>query len=125
MKLEFLSEGSPDCPLIRLYSFTRPEAQRLKEIASQLSTGELREIALHGEPGVEPVSDCHLLLRLGKRDQGIIQLAPLRFECALSDEGWLNVSFLLEPFCGTDRTGFQWLVDESPISLLISDKGTW
>jgi hypothetical protein len=76
MKIEFLSGGSPDCPLIRLYSFTRPEALRLKQITGQLSTGELREIALHGEPGLP-----------WKRDQGIIQLAPLRFECTRSDEG--------------------------------------
>jgi hypothetical protein len=125
MKLEFLSEGSPDCPLIRLYSFTRPEAVRLKQIAVQLSTGELREIALQGEPGIDPVCGCQLLLRRGKRDQGIIQLAPLRFECALSDKGWLDVSFLLEPFCETDTTGFQWLIDNGTISLLISVKGTW
>jgi len=125
MKLEFLSEGSSDCRLIRLYSFTRPEALRLKQIAGQLSTGELREIALDGEPGIDRVCGCHLLLRLGKRDQGIVQLAPLRFECALTDEGWLDVSFRLEPFCETDKTGFQWLVDKGAISLLISVKGTW
>lgn len=125
MKLEFLSEGSPDCPLIRLYSFTRSEVLHLKYIADQLSTGKLQEIALHNEPGIESVDDCRVSLRLDKCDTGITQAAPRRFVCTLSDEGWLDVSTFLKPFCETDTTGFQWLVDEGPISLLISVKGTW
>ena len=125
MKLEFLSEGSPDCPLIRLYSFNRPEVLRLREIADQLSHGKLHQIALHEERSVEPVRGCQLYLRLGSRDDGIVQNAPQSFQCIMSEEGWLDVSFLLEPFCETDTSGFQWLVDKGPISLLISANGTW
>ena len=125
MKLEYLSEGSPDSPLIRLYSFTLREVLRLKERVDNLSTGELSEIALHKEPGVEPIDGCEFQLKLGDRDRGIVQITPVHFECALSNEGWIDVSCLLEPFCEPDATGFQWLVDKGPISLLISVKGTW
>jgi len=125
MKLEYLSEGSPDCPLIRLYSFTLPDVSRLKRYTAELSTGESLEILLHKEPGIEPINGCELQLKLGNRDRGIVQTTPLQFECVLSNEGWIDVSCLLEPFCEPDATGFQWLVDKGPISLLISVKGTW
>ena len=125
MKLEYLSEGSPDCPLIRLYSFKLPEVFRLKQCVDELSTGKSRETALHKEPGIEPIVGCEVYLKLGKRDQGIVQIAPMHFECVLSNEGWIDVSCLLEPFCQADTDGFQWLVDKGPISLLISIKGTW
>jgi len=88
MKLEFLPEGCPDCPLLRLYSFTRPEVLRLKEIADQLSTGKLEEIALHEELDVEPVTGCQLYLRLGTRDDGIVQNAPQSCQCIISEKGW-------------------------------------
>lgn len=32
MKLEYLHNGSADCPLIRLYEFTTGEVMKLKEI---------------------------------------------------------------------------------------------
>lgn len=125
MKLEYLFEASPDCPLLRLYSFALLEVLLLRQRADELSSGKLRKLALHKEPGIEPISDVELLLRLGERDQGIVQIAPLHFECVLSSTGWTDVSYLLGPFCENDQTGFQWLVDEGPISLLISFKGTW
>ena len=125
MKLESLAEGSPDCPLIRLYSFSRLEVLRLKNVTDRLATGKLQEIALHEEPGFEPIDGCMLFFKSGKGDQGIVEDSHQAFDCVLSDGGWLDVSFLLEPFCETDTTGFEWLVDKGPISLLISVKGTW
>ena len=125
MKLEFLPDGSPDCPLIRLYSFSRAETLRLKQIADQLSSGTLRQVALHEEAGVEPINRIQLFLEVGNRDQGIVQNTPESFNCILSVRGWLEVSFLLQPFCQSETNGFQWLVDKGPISLLISKKGTW
>jgi len=125
MKLEFLAEGAPDCPLIRIYSFTRAEALRLKEIADQLADSRTLEVALHDESFVEPIDACCLTLRREKRDQGVFQFAPLRFNCVLSDKGWLNFSGLLQPFCETDANGFQWLSEQGPISFLMSVNGTW
>ena len=125
MKLEFLAEGSPDCPLIRLYSFTRAEVLRLREIVDQLVAERIQVIALHDELGIKAIGGCHLELRLGKRDEGVVQPAPLQLECILSDEGWLDVSELMQPFCETNANGFQWLVRKGPISLLLSVDGKW
>jgi len=74
MKLEFLGDGAPDCPLIRLYAFERSEATRFKDTCDALSTGRLQERALHSEPWVQPVANCELYLRIGERDQGILGL---------------------------------------------------
>jgi hypothetical protein len=46
MKLEYLSDGSPECPLIRLYKFNRSEAQQLRQLVKSLVTGDRKDIAL-------------------------------------------------------------------------------
>jgi hypothetical protein len=40
MKLEYLSDGSPECLLIRLYKFNRSEAQQLRQLVKSLVTGD-------------------------------------------------------------------------------------
>ena len=42
MKLEFLANGSPDCPLIRIYEFNSKEAYKLRRIALQLAKAGVR-----------------------------------------------------------------------------------
>ena len=42
MKLEYLAEGSRDCPLFRLYEFNQAEARTLRNLAKSLATGELK-----------------------------------------------------------------------------------
>ena len=125
MKLEFLPEGSPDCPLIRLYSFTQAEVLHLRQIVDALADGTVQSATLNDERGIESLDGCHLVLTSGDQDKGTNQMSPLQFECILSKKGWADVSFRLEPFCETDATGFQWLEEKGPISLLISVKGTW
>src|SRR5690348_12401182 len=111
MKLEYLSDGSPGCLLIHLYAFDRTQAVRLREIANTIASGSQPVISLHEEPGMEPIGDCQLDLCLGRQDSGIVQKAPLKFECVLTSDGWYDVAFLLTPFCETETSGFQWLND--------------
>lgn len=125
MKLEYLPEGSPECPLIRLYDFGQSEANQLRELVKSLATGDLENLALHNEPWIEPVGGCSLSLRRGNRNQGIRQSQTLRFECMLSSDGWSNVEGLLEPFCEHNATGFQWLTNGGRVALVISPDGQW
>jgi hypothetical protein len=126
MKIEFLAEGSKNCPLIRLYEFDQGAALRLKELVSALAARTATSTSLHKQPWIEAIDDCKLELRLAIRDQGVIQVGPLRFEFVLSSEGWTDVDFLLDPFCdGKPSSGFQWLSDRGKISLLISSNGKW
>ena len=64
MKLEFLPDGSLNCPLIRLYEFDRPQAGQLREIVNRFATGSNQTIALHEEKWVAPLGGCKLDLCL-------------------------------------------------------------
>jgi hypothetical protein len=46
MKLDFIPEGSSDCPLVRLYDFDRKEAADFKSLLEQLRDGR-KEIKVH------------------------------------------------------------------------------
>jgi hypothetical protein len=126
MKLEFLAEGSRDCPLIRLYAFDHTAVLKLNDLIGAFATGASTRVSLHKQPWIEPVGGCELELLLGKRDRGISQTGTLRFECTLSHEGWHDIGGLLEPFCESNRPDvYQWLNSRGKISLLISFRGTW
>ena len=125
MKLEYLPDGSPDCPLIRLYEFNQSEARQLRQLVKSLVTGDRQDVALENEVWVEPVGECCLSLRRGNRNQGVQQARAPKFECVLSPDGWSNVEGLLEPFCESNASGFQWLTHDGRIALLISQSGQW
>jgi hypothetical protein len=129
MKLEFLAEGSDDCPLIRLYDFDITDAKRLREAFRALSDGSLQSIALHEEWWMQPLEDCQLSLRLGQRDLGVVQRLPMRFECVLMREGWLELMEKAAPFCAPPENPsaemHQWLNSDGEVSLLLSASGKW
>jgi hypothetical protein len=126
MKLEFLAEGSPDCPLIRLYDFLAADAQRLKELFDCLATGSRTNISLHRQPGIEPVDGCQLNLRVDNRNAGIVQKGPFVFECNLTQARWSDIASLTESFCEVARPNtHQWLNEDGRVSLLLSPDGRW
>jgi hypothetical protein len=125
MRLEFLPEGSDDCPLIRLYDFDCTEVARLFADLSALASRERESIAVHDLPGVESISECRLFLRTGTRDRCVVQLpAPSSFECVLTPESWDNVAGLAEPFL-SGNDGCQWLVTSGDAKWLLSTDGHW
>ena len=123
--MEYLDAGSPDCPLIRLYEFSRAEARLLHDLVNRLATGSVETVQLHNESFIEAVGGCHLELGLGRRDLGIAPRDLGNFECVLTAEAWHDVAFLIRPFCESDVRGFQWLNETSEISLLLSHDGRW
>jgi hypothetical protein len=125
MKLEYLADGSQDCPLIRLYEFDQPEVMRLRKIAVALANRSAVSVALHDERGIESVSSCKLILRSGATDAGVAQTGPAAFECTLTPATWGLVKRLIDPFCESKIGGFQWLADQGEISLLLSRSGSW
>jgi len=125
MKLEFLAEGSPECPLIRLYAFSQSEATRLGELVRDLAIGDREYMPLHNEAWVESVGECALNLRRGDGNHGVRESHPGVFECLLNAEGWRSVDELVEPFRESDTSGFQWLIHDGKIALLISQSGQW
>ena len=125
MKLEYLPNGPNDSGLIRLYDYGSSEVRELRKLTSELATGARERIALNEEIWVAPVEGCRLILRRSERSSGIRHVGSLDFECELTVDGWNNVEGLLEPFCSSATTGFQWLTYQGKISLLISHNGRW
>ena len=125
MKLEYLPDGSADCPLIRLFDFDQSEVQRLRQLVKSLVAGDRQDVALQNEEWVKPVGECCLNLRRGNCNQGVRRAEALKFECVLSPDGWSNVEGLLEPFCESNTSGFQRLTHDGRIALIISQTGQW
>jgi len=127
MKLEYLPAGSPDCPLIRLYEFDVTGARRLREAFRSLADGSRQDIPLHEEWWVESIAGCHLDLRLGQRDLGVVERLPSKFECVLTAEVWLEMAGLTDPFCTADSRAdeYQWLNEDGEVSLLLTPTGRW
>jgi hypothetical protein len=127
MKLEYIADGSPYCPLIRLYEFTDIETSGLRTKIAELAQGSSISIALHDLNFVTPIGDCELILIVADDDQGILASdSDSLFMCMLSQETWEQIAGLIESFCKSGGlSGYQWLDETSDISLLLSPDGTW
>jgi hypothetical protein len=125
MKLEFLANGSPDCPLIRIYEFNSKEAYELRRIALQLARGKEAAVRLHEQPNVTVIGRFEVTLQKGKKDRGVSEISPLKFEWVLSQGGWLQVADLIQPFSRGGASGFQWLSGTGKVNILLSCDGKW
>ena len=126
MKLEFLANGSPDCPLVRLYDFTLPEVQHLCDLLVGLSNGSITEVSLDQTAGIQSVGGCHVRLRVGKADRGgMVVKDPADIDWQLTREGWHTVAGLAKPFSEKPSNGYQWLDETGPVLLLLSPDGLW
>ena len=125
MKLEFVREGSPDCPLLRLYDFGPTEARQLQHAVLRLVRKSDETIALHQQAGIQPVAGCELTILRAVNGQGVNETAPGKFEWLYSIDGWLEVAGLIQPFCQADAGGFQWLSRIGKIAVLLSRDGSW
>jgi hypothetical protein len=127
MRLEYLPDGSLDCPLIRLYDFDATAATRLLRLVTSLTDGSVGRIVLDERQEITLVDGCKLALVAGGSDHGVVKVATAnQFECVLTPASWANVAGLIEPFCEPGSSnGFQWLDETSDISLLLSPNGLW
>ena len=133
MKLEFLDDLTDrgkyvkivSEQLIRLYDFDEHQALSLKEIIEKELLGRQKEISLPSLDFVEPLN-CNLTFKLSGIDRGITMADNGDFECYLTDTAYKEMTYLIEPFCVKEATGYQWLYDiDCPIDLLFSPGGTW
>ena len=123
MKLEYLADGSPDCPLIRLYDFDRNEIGKLLLALHDLSSGTVQQVSLPQQPFIESIDACELNLVSAGQDHGIVQIQSSKFNFKCSQSGWDNLICLVEPFSTIANNSFQWLTRKNGISLLLSCDG--
>jgi hypothetical protein len=125
MKLEYLADGSPDCPLLRLYDFTPAEAGQLLAVVAGLASGEDKRVEVDRLSFVEAIGGCRLALVCKSWDQAVLWVGPLAFECGFTAGTWDNVAGLVEPFAES-AGGFQWLAGSpGEASMLLSASGQW
>ena len=125
MKLDYISEGSADCPILRLYDFTPIEAGYLLTAVSELASQESDRVEVNEMCFVEPIGACRLFLVRTSRDQALSCVGPLEFVCGFTANTWDNVAGLIEQFVESSQ-GFQWLAGlPGEASLLLSASGQW
>lgn len=133
MKLEFLydiSEGGKypqviSNQLLRLLDFDPSQARMFKDaIQTKIIEGK-GELELSSLKFIESIN-CLMTLRISNDDEGITTEDKVNFFCNLSIEGYKKMVYLIEPFCNSDKNGYQWLYDlDCPIDFLFSPGGTW
>jgi len=97
MRLEYLPDGSLDCPLIRLYDFDAAAATRLLRLVTSLSDGSVGRIILDERQEITLVDGCKLALVAGGSDHGVVRTeASNQFESVLTPASWANVAGLEE-----------------------------
>lgn len=131
-RIDYLKEGAPDCPLIRIYGSKEPISELLGSV-QELCERAAASVAVHDLPGFR-ASDCSLLFRAGDRDEGIFQIGPEEFSWTLTPSAWCKIARVIEPFAEPlPGHSHQWLagnearwgLGDSQIALLLSTDGRW
>ena len=128
MYLEFLPDGSIDCPLLILSPSIPEEAENLYQALTNLVSDNNAIVDVHALPFISPVGGCRLSAQVIDEDIGavLIENTKNHFTWQLTCQAWEFVLTLLEPFMEPDcSSGYQWLDETSPISVLISTGGRW
>jgi hypothetical protein len=126
MLLEYLPDGSPNGPLLRLYEFTPGEARQLHDRVAALAAGLSDRVDLHLLQWIKPIGDCRLTFFVRDWDQDVLRKAgPAEFECTFTPSTWDNVAGLIAPFAAGAQ-GYQWLGGAAgEAHLLLSVDGRW
>ena len=127
MKIEFLPDGSPDCPLLRLFDFDTAEARLLRHALLRLAEGAQNALSLHELLPLEPVGACTLTFQVTEKDHGITGSGQNGvFFCGLRRSSWQSVAERVTPFCIAIEPGtYQWLDESVGIPWLLSPDGCW
>lgn len=129
MKIEYLPNTDPVHPkdaIFRVFDFNSSEACQFRDILVGLSNGSVSEVHMKELPFIAVAGECHLVLKVGSMDAGIVTRSGTDFECVLKRNTWKNAACLVEPFCEEELSGHQWLYDlDTDIEFLFSPSGDW
>jgi hypothetical protein len=131
-QIDYLKEGAPECPLVRIYG-PREAISELLEAVRKLCEGTATTVAVQDLPSFQP-RNCCLLLCAGNRDEAIRQESSTKFSWTLTRSGWCKIAGVIEPFAELPTGHFhQWLsgnearwgLGASHVALLLSTDGRW
>jgi hypothetical protein len=125
MKIEFLPEGASDCPLVRLFDYSREDLRLLSQACHDLANGRIEEFILHDEPWIESASGCRFYWRVSSTDIGVPLPRPSEpLVLQYSKERWRDVQGKLSQLLD-QPLGFQWITDGGDVEVLVSPDGAW
>ena len=127
MKIEYLEDGSEDCPLIRLFGFEESDVAALRDACLALAAGRIAEFRLDGQSWVESIGECPFILRATEKNRGAKwgKYTADPYTMDYNSEGWLEVADKTQPFLTNRAGGFQWLTNEGDFNVLLSWDGCW
>jgi len=128
MKIEYLPDGSTDCPLIRIYGGGKEDLLRLQQAFLQLAAGAAEEVELDKLPGFQAVAACHLTAKTEKEDIGVTTADEVHFFMKLSPTRYRELAEMTTSLIGLEeRIYYHWLDETSPVSLLLTTSpiGQW
>ena len=137
MNLDFLEEGSPDCPLIRIYGTDHDDHRRLIRAIAALAAGTVERLPIQELPGFGADPNFELILSIAANDEGVSRHGQsLHFIWALTSAKWHIVEGLARPLADCESAGaYQWLagpearygLDVGSASVLLSNThdGHW
>jgi len=125
VRIELIPDGSPDCPLIRLFDYRDNELELLQIACRELANGQRAEFALHEQTWVEPQDGLRFTWKASAQDVGV-ELPALGdpFVLEFSDEAWREVDDKISRLMPA-QTGFNWLTNEGEVKVLLSRDGKW
>lgn len=128
MKIDYLPDGSPDCPIIRFFDFTAEEASALMERFRSLSMTGSPSFSTKDLPFVRSLDETTIEFLVNAQDVGLLSAGDRVFHCIGSAAMYREMTELMEPFSkDIDPNTFQWINELSDISLLLtsSKNGSW
>jgi hypothetical protein len=128
MRIEFFSEGNPDCPAILFYGCPSAGAVALINTFRLLAGSHETEIALHQVTDVTPIGEIQVLATNAKGRAGVQQLSASMFRWRQDREGWLEVADLAEPVAQStpsEGTRFQYLERNGRVNVIFSSDRAW
>jgi hypothetical protein len=125
IKVEYLKDGSDDCPLVRIFEFSDAEIQSLRRAFQDLASGSAEHARLDIVTSIESVDGTQVSFSSGSVDRGLVATGEKSFDVVLTTEGWRHAADLTEPLCSS-HFGFQWLCDGvGDARVLLSHDGCW
>jgi hypothetical protein len=128
MRIEFVANGSNDCPAILFYGCPSAGAETLINTFRSLGGGQETEVPLHQLIGLTSVGAIRVFATNAKSRSSVDQLSDTVFRWRRDREGWLEVADLAEPVAQSnprEGTRFQYLERNGRVNVVFSTDRAW
>jgi len=128
MNIEFVPDGTHDCPAILFYDCPSDGANSLINIFRSLAEKKDMQVELGKLAGVTLVGNLKLFATNSKGDVGVERVSTAVFRWCRDREGWLEATELAEPVAHSEPsegTRFQYLERNGEVNVIFSTGREW